>query len=78
MINLIPFPLPLAPRLPTIEGNVDYLEYQHQLQRIDSLLVASGVETQFLELSLAHWQVWAVAETCGFGGCLKMLEVFGE
>ena len=22
--------------------------------------------------------VWAVAETCGFGGCLKMLEVFGE
>lgn len=56
MINIIPFPLPLAPRLPTIEGNVDYLEYQHQLQRIDSLLVASGVETQFLELSLAHWQ----------------------
>ena len=22
--------------------------------------------------------LWAVAETCGFGGCLKMLEVFGE
>ena len=55
MTNLIPFPLPLAPRLPTIEGNVDYLDYQRQLQRIDFLLIASGVETQFLELSLAHW-----------------------
>ena len=55
MSNLIPFTQPLPPRLPTIEGNVDYCQFQRQLQRIDFLLLASNVETQFLDLSLAHW-----------------------
>ena len=53
--NLIPFTQPLPPRLPTIEGNVDYREFQHQLQRIDFLLRASHVETQFITLSVARW-----------------------
>ena len=56
MATLIPFTLPLAPRLPTIEGNVDYREFEHQLQRIDLLLAASNVETQFIALSLDRWQ----------------------
>jgi len=56
MAILIPFPLPLAPRLPTIEGNVDYREFERQLQRIDFLLAASELETQFICLSLDNWQ----------------------
>src|ERR1035438_9564147 len=55
MCQLIAFPLPLQPRLPTIEGNVDYREFERQLQRIDSLLLASSVETQFITLSVDHW-----------------------
>ncbi len=55
MSNLIPFTQPLPPRLPTIEGNVDYCQFQRQLQRIDFLLLAGNVETQFLDLSLARW-----------------------
>jgi len=55
MCQLIPFPQPLQPRLPTIEGSVDYREFERQLQRIDSLLLASRVETQFITLSVDHW-----------------------
>lgn len=55
MSNLIPFTQPLPPRLPTIEGNADYREFQRQLQRIDFLLRASHVETQFITLSVARW-----------------------
>ena len=50
--HLIPFALPLQPALPTIEGNVDYRQWRDQLQHIDSLLLQSGVETQFLQSSL--------------------------
>jgi hypothetical protein len=53
--HLIPFTLPLPPALPTIEGNVDYRQWRDQLQRIDSLLLQSGVETQFLQSSLQDW-----------------------
>ena len=50
--NIIPFQLPLQPALPTIEGNVDYREWRDELERMDSLLFQSGVETQFLQSSL--------------------------
>ena len=56
MSNLIPFTPPLPLRLPTVEGNVDYLEFERQLQSIDLLLMVSGVETQFITLSVDHWQ----------------------
>jgi hypothetical protein len=52
---LIPFALPLPQRLPTIEGNVDYRDFRNQLQRIDELLVQSGLETQLLEADLQRW-----------------------
>ena len=55
MCKLIPFPQPLPLRLPTIEGNVDYLEFERQLRRIDSLLLTSRVETQFITASVNHW-----------------------
>lgn len=54
--SIIPFPQPLPVRLPTVEGNVDYTQLCHQLQRMDQLLHASGLETRFLELSLQDWQ----------------------
>jgi len=53
--TLIPFDLPLPLRLPTIEGNVDYRDFRNQLQRIDELLVQSGLETQLLEADLQRW-----------------------
>ncbi len=53
---LIPFALPLPQILPTIEGNVDYRDFREQLQRIDELLVQSGLETQLLEADLQRWR----------------------
>lgn len=47
--HIIPFELLLVPSLPTIEGNVDYHQWRHQLERIDHLLIHSGIETQFLQ-----------------------------
>jgi hypothetical protein len=55
MSNLIPFPQPLPLRLPTIEGCVDYRQFESQLHRIDGLLRTSGLETQFITLSVDHW-----------------------
>ena len=46
--QIIPFELPLVPSLPTIEGNLDYDQWCHQLQRIDHLLIHSGIEAAFL------------------------------
>jgi len=53
--TIIPFQPALPQVLPTIEGNVDYRELRDQLLRIESLLLASGLETQFLEKDLQRW-----------------------
>jgi len=53
--TIIPFELHLPTILPTIEGNVDYLDLRHQLVRIDQLLLASGLETKLVELALERW-----------------------
>src|SRR5258708_2336714 len=50
--RVIPFPTELRPRLPTIVGNVDYLTLRHRLEQIDQLLLASGVEADFVERAL--------------------------
>jgi hypothetical protein len=55
VVNIIPFQTPLPQVLPTIEGNVDYRQFRHQLLRIDQLLSQSGVETQMLESDLHRW-----------------------
>ena len=52
----IPFPTELRPRLPTIVGNVDYLTLRQRLEQIDQLLRSSGVEREFVELSLQQWR----------------------
>src|SRR5258708_28928031 len=53
--QIIPFPLPLTPPLRTIEGNVDYRQMRAELQRIDQLLIQSGLEQKFIRLSLDGW-----------------------
>ena len=54
MIEIIPFQRPLRPALPTVIGNVDYLEFHSLLKRIDELLIQSGVERLFIEKSLEY------------------------
>jgi len=53
--TIIPFELHLPLSLPTIEGNVDYLDLRHQLVRIHQLLIDSGLETSLVEAALARW-----------------------
>ena len=53
--TIIPFQPPLPQVLPTIEGNVDYRDLRDQLLRIESLLLQSGLQTQFLEKDLRRW-----------------------
>lgn len=57
MSNVLPFPSQPDLRLilPTIAGNVDYLQFRQQLERIDQLLGQSGVETQCIKDSLKRW-----------------------
>jgi hypothetical protein len=52
---IIPFPTDLRPRLPTIVGNVDYLTLCQRLEQIESLLQASGLESDFMEQALQDW-----------------------
>src|ERR1700739_3527035 len=54
-ITFIPCEEHFRPVLPTIEGNVDYLALRGQLTTIDELLRTSGVENEFVRLSLEHW-----------------------
>lgn len=52
---IIPFELPLPKVLPTIEGNVDYRTLRDQLVQINQMLLASGLEDQFIEADLKQW-----------------------
>jgi hypothetical protein len=55
-VPLLPVQQPLQPRLPTIEGNVDYQRLRDQLGRIDQLLIQSGVEEQFIAATFDDWK----------------------
>jgi IS5 family transposase len=55
-IVLLPVQQSLQPRLPTIEGNVDYRQLREQLVRIDQLLLQSGIEQRFIARTLAEWK----------------------
>lgn len=61
---ILPFQPTLSPALPVVLGNVDYRDFERQLRRIDQLLLASGVETNFVEQSLARYdQQFPAAKT---------------
>ena len=53
--TIIPFQPQLPPRLPTIEGNVDYRDFRDQLLFIEQMLLTSGLETQLMEADLQRW-----------------------
>ncbi len=55
MNTIIPFPTELRPALPTIVGNVDYLQLRRRLEQMDHLLLASGLERGFVAQSLQAW-----------------------
>jgi hypothetical protein len=55
--SVIPFELHLQPALPTVLGNIDYHQLREQFQRIDELLIHSGLETQFVQECLEQWRV---------------------
>jgi hypothetical protein len=55
MAKIIPLQPELRPELPTVRGNVDYLRFEAELERMDVLLQLSGAETLFVELSLDQW-----------------------
>ena len=59
---IIPFPQELRPRLPTIVGNVDYLTVRQRLEQIDTVLVVSGSEADFVACALQRWTVAAKRE----------------
>src|ERR1035438_5798637 len=54
-VIVLPFQESLLQALPIIEGNVDYRILRGQLQRIDELLISSGVETQLMEKDMTRW-----------------------
>jgi hypothetical protein len=49
---IVPLDRPLRPVLPTVIGNVDYSKFERLLVRIDELIRLSGIERQFMELSV--------------------------
>lgn len=59
---ILPFPQELRPQLPTVVGNVDYLTLRQRLEQIDALLLASGVEEDFVRRALARWKTEGARE----------------
>ena len=55
MAQIIPLQREFRPVLPTVRGNVDYLRFEAELQRMDVILQLSGAESLFVELSLDQW-----------------------
>ena len=56
MADIIPTQLPLRPALPTVLGNVDYTRFQELLERMDQLIEQSGLEDEFVKLSLEEYR----------------------
>lgn len=55
-IILLPVQLSLQPPLPTIEGNIDYIQFRDRLLRIDQLLTQSGIEQHFIARTFEEWK----------------------
>jgi hypothetical protein len=52
---VIPFELHLKPALPTVLGNLDYHLLRMQLERINELLIQSGLEAKFVQECLERF-----------------------
>ena len=63
----ISYQLELSPALRVIVGNADYSEFKATLQRIDELLVVSGIEADFVREREQEYQKEVAAEARGKG-----------
>ena len=55
MSPILPLQPFLCPALPTVIGNVDYLQFEEELKQMDEVLRDSGAEVLFVELSVSRW-----------------------
>ena len=61
-MKTIPFQQDLRPEVRTVFGNVDYLKFEKELRRIDSLINSSEIERVFVERSVARYKAEALAD----------------
>ena len=59
MSPILPIQEPLRPALPTVLGCKDYHQEQQLLERVDRILVGSGIEGLFLRLSVEQFEARA-------------------
>jgi hypothetical protein len=52
MTNIIPLQLELSQPIPLVVGNVDYRNFKNTLERIDELLILSGIEIRIMKYEL--------------------------
>jgi len=55
-MEIVPYQPELSPALRVVVGNVDYVEFKATLERIDRLLVDSGIEAQFVRLRVVQYE----------------------
>ena len=71
-IGILPQQESLRRELPTVIGNVDYTLFEHDLKTMDEVILRSGIETLFVELSLERYVAQGRADGMEAGG--KALE----
>lgn len=54
-MRIIPFQQPLRPAIPTVRGNIEYRRLKEQLERMDEILLVSGIESSFIERSVDRY-----------------------
>lgn len=53
-MQMVPYQLELRPALPVVHGNVDYNEFRQNLQRMDRILIDSGVEAKLISWRISQ------------------------
>lgn len=56
MFNILPFQEPLRRAIPEVKGCKDYRDEEQLLERVDQILIHSGLEDLFLQESLQEYQ----------------------
>ena len=54
-VPIIPFQQSIRAALPTIEGNVDYRKLRDELLCIEQILIDTGLENKFVDVSVEQW-----------------------
>ena len=56
-MNIVSFQPALRPALPLVDGPKEYREQRVLFERLDDLLVQSGLESSFIKMSVAHGEI---------------------